>query len=190
MAPKTLGSELKHAMKELRLGQLLPTLAERIALAEKDELPLEDFLLGIFSDEVERRRSASAARRADSAGLDPDMVFERWDKSAKITYDRRVLQELTSLRFVEAQRDVIVLGPVGPVTFCPHCDVRHGSLPVASACRSHLDGAPTRSNAGRGVLFLRAARRHPRRVADVAPGPGCLLALCDGRARRRRRQAV
>jgi DNA replication protein DnaC len=100
-------------MKDLRLGQLLPTLAERIALAEKNELPIEDFLLGLFTDEIERRRSASASRRADSAGLDPDMVFDRWDKSAKVTFDRRVLQELTSLRFVEAQRNVVVLGPVG-----------------------------------------------------------------------------
>jgi DNA replication protein DnaC len=113
MTTKTLSPELKHAMKELRLGQLLPTLAERIALAEKNELPVEDFLLGLFTDEIERRRSASASRRADSAGLDPDMVFDRWDKSAKVTFDRRVLQELTSLRFVEAQRNVVVLGPVG-----------------------------------------------------------------------------
>jgi DNA replication protein DnaC len=113
MATKTLSPELKRAMKELRLGQLLPTLAERIGLAEKNELPVEDFLLGLFADEIERRRSASASRRADSAGLDPDMVFERWDKSAKVTFDRRVLQELTSLRFVEALRNVVVLGPVG-----------------------------------------------------------------------------
>jgi len=113
MAAKTLSAELKHAMKELRLGQLLPTLAERIALAEKNELPVEDFLLGLFTDEIERRRSASASRRADTAGLDPDMVFDRWDKSAKVTFDRRVLQELTSLRFVEALRNVVVLGPVG-----------------------------------------------------------------------------
>jgi DNA replication protein DnaC len=113
MAAKTLSPELKHAMKDLRLGQLLPTLAERIALAEKNELPIEDFLLGLFTDEIERRRSASASRRADSAGLDPDMILDRWDKSAKVTFDRRVLQELTSLRFVEAQRNVVVLGPVG-----------------------------------------------------------------------------
>lgn len=113
MSAKTLSPELKHAMKELRLGQLLPTLAERIALAEKDELPLDDFLLGLFTDEIERRKSASTARRADEAGLDPDMVFERWDKGAKVTFDRRVLQELVSLRFVEALRNVLVLGPVG-----------------------------------------------------------------------------
>jgi DNA replication protein DnaC len=113
MAAATISPELKHAMKELRLGQLLPALPERITLAEKNELPIQDFLLGLFTDEVERRRGASASRRADEAGLDPDMRFERWDKSAKVTFDRRVLQELTSLRFVHALRNVVVLGPVG-----------------------------------------------------------------------------
>ena len=113
MASKALSAELVQVMKDLRLGQILPTLADRIGLAEKDELPLQDFLLGLFSDEVERRRDASTSRRAHDAGLDPDMLFERWDKSAKVSYDRRVLQELVSLRFVEAQRNVVVLGPVG-----------------------------------------------------------------------------
>ena len=113
MASKTLSPELVQVMKDLRLGQILPTLADRIGLAEKDELPLQDFLLALFSDEVERRRDASTTRRAQDAGLDPDMLFERWDKTAKVTYDRRVLQELVSLRFVEAQRNVVVLGPVG-----------------------------------------------------------------------------
>jgi DNA replication protein DnaC len=113
MPSKALSPELVQVMKDLRLGQILPTLAERIGLAEKDELPMQDFLLGLFSDEVERRRDASTSRRAHDAGLDPDMLFERWDKSAKVSYDRRVLQELVSLRFVEAQRNVVVLGPVG-----------------------------------------------------------------------------
>lgn len=113
MASKALSPELVQVMKDLRLGQILPTLAERIVLAEDNELPLQDFLLGLFTDEVERRRNASTARRAQDAGLVDDMVFERWDKTAKVTYDRRVLQELVSLRFVEAQRNVVVLGPVG-----------------------------------------------------------------------------
>ena len=45
--------------------------------------------------------------------LDPDMVLERWDKTAKVHFDRRVLSKLCSLRFVEARRNVAVLGPVG-----------------------------------------------------------------------------
>ncbi len=113
MAARTLSPELRDVMKRLRLGQMLPTLPERMMLAEKQDMPIEDFLLGIFTDEVQRRQSASAARRADAAGLDPDMVFERWDKTAKVSFDRRVLQELSSLRFIEAHRNVVILGPVG-----------------------------------------------------------------------------
>jgi hypothetical protein len=35
MAARTVSAELRDAMKQLRLGQLLATLAERITLAEK-----------------------------------------------------------------------------------------------------------------------------------------------------------
>ena len=31
------------------------------------------------------------------------MVLERWDKTAKVSFDRRVLKELCSLRFIEAR---------------------------------------------------------------------------------------
>jgi DNA replication protein DnaC len=108
-----IGSELIGAFKRLRLGGLLPTLGERIALAEKEDTPIEDFLLMLLTDEIHRRESTATERRAHAAGLDPDMVLERWDKSAKVTYDKRVLNEIISLRFVEQHRNVVVLGPVG-----------------------------------------------------------------------------
>ncbi len=111
--PRTISSELVVALKRLRLGGLLPTLAERLALAEKDDMPYEDLLLLLLADEISRRDSTAATRRAESAGLDPDMVLERWDKTAKVSYDRRVMNELASLRFVEDHRNVVVLGPVG-----------------------------------------------------------------------------
>jgi DNA replication protein DnaC len=67
----------------------------------------------VLSDEVQRRRGTASTRRADRAGLEHDMVIERWDATAKVTFDRRVFQELCSLRFVDAHRNVVVLGPVG-----------------------------------------------------------------------------
>ncbi len=105
--------ELVDALKRLRLGRMLDTLADRIALAEKNDVPFQDLMLAILTDEIARRHQSSAVRRADEAGLDPDLVLERWDKTAKVTFDKRVLHELTSLRFVEAHRNVIVLGHVG-----------------------------------------------------------------------------
>jgi DNA replication protein DnaC len=113
MSASSLTPELVAAFKRLRLGGLLPTLAERLAMADKQDLPYQDLLLMLLTDEITRRDSSAATRRADDAGLDPDMVFERWDKTAKVTYDRRVLSELCSLRFIEEKRNVVVLGPVG-----------------------------------------------------------------------------
>jgi DNA replication protein DnaC len=113
MSARTISPELIAAFKRLRLGGLLPTLAERLTLAEKHSTPLEDVLLMLLTDEISRRDSTAATRRAEQAGLDPDMVLERWDKTAKVSIDRRVLSELVSLRFVEDHRNVVILGPVG-----------------------------------------------------------------------------
>ena len=113
MKSRAITPELATALKRLRLGQILPTLPERIALAEKDGIPFEELLLLLVTDEIERRKSTAAARRAQEAGLDPDMVVERWDKTAKVHFDKRVFQELCSLRFIEDARNGIILGPVG-----------------------------------------------------------------------------
>jgi len=113
MSPRTISPDLVASLKRLRLGGLIPTLDERFILAEKEDTPYEDLLLLLLTDEISRRDSNAAFRRADLAGLDPDMVLERWDKTAKVTYDRRVMNEIVSLRFVEDHRNVVILGPVG-----------------------------------------------------------------------------
>ena len=40
------------------------------------------------------------------AGLDPSMRLEQWDKTSKVNFDKRMLSELVSLRFLEAHRHV------------------------------------------------------------------------------------
>ena len=109
----TVSPELKVLMRTLRLGQLLNTLPERLALAKSHNLTHVNFLEQLFCDEVTRRDGDSAGRRARAARLDPHMVLEAWDEEAKITYDRAVWSELISMRFVEQARNAFVLGPVG-----------------------------------------------------------------------------
>jgi DNA replication protein DnaC len=113
MSDTTIPTELRTALKHLKLGHLIDTLGARIAMATKQRMPFEELLLAVLTDEIQRRRSSASSRRAEQAGLDPDMVIERWDASAKVTLDRRVFQELCSLRFVETHRNLVVLGPVG-----------------------------------------------------------------------------
>ncbi|MGH9299283.1 MAG: ATP-binding protein, partial [Acidimicrobiales bacterium] len=109
----TVSPELRTLMRRLRLGQLLDTLPERLALARQHNLGHLEFLEQLFSDEVQRRDATSASVRARAAHLDPTMVLEEWDSTAAITYDAAIWSELVSLRFVENVQNVLILGPVG-----------------------------------------------------------------------------
>lgn len=109
----TLDPELTATLRQLKLGRLVDTLPERLALAKTNKLSHAEFLAVVLADEVTRRDTSSAGRRARSAGLDPAMTLQRWDDTANVTYDRAVWDELCSLRFVDAGNNAIVMGPVG-----------------------------------------------------------------------------
>jgi DNA replication protein DnaC len=109
----SISPELRALLRRLRLGQVLDTLPERAALAKASSISHLDFLAMVLADEVTRRDRASASVRARAAHLDPQMTLERWDPTAAVTYDKAVLDELVTLRFVEDAYNAFVLGPVG-----------------------------------------------------------------------------
>lgn len=141
----SVSAELKVLMRRLKLGRLLDTLPERLALARSHELTHMQFLEQLFSDEVQRRDSDSAGLRARAAKLDPSMTLEVWDDTAAITYDRAVWSELVSLRFVDQARNAFILGPVGVGKTFLATALGH------IACRRRI-----------GVHFERADRLHKR----------------------------
>jgi DNA replication protein DnaC len=127
----TLNPELVAALKRLRLGRIALSLPERLVLADKQETSFDDLLLMLLTDEIARRDNAATDNRAAQAGLDPEMRLEQWDKTSKVKFDKRVLSELVSLRFLESHRHVCVLGPVGVgktfvATALGHLACRHG----------------------------------------------------------------
>jgi DNA replication protein DnaC len=105
----------------LKLGRLLDTLPDRLVLARQQKMPHQDFLLLLLTDEVSRRDSLGVTLRAQRARLDPAMQLEAWDPTAKVTFDRTLLNELASLRFLDAHAHVAIVGPVGVgKTFLAH----------------------------------------------------------------------
>lgn len=154
-----LNPDLVSALKRLRLGRMLDTLPDRLVLADKQDMPLQDLLLLLLTDEIARRDNSAAMRRAHDGGLDPNMRLESFDKSAKVTFDKRMLAELTSLRFLESSKHVVILGPVGV-----------GKTFVASAlghiaCQHGYDVLFTRADAM--LLRLRQSRLDDSREEEL-----------------------
>ena len=113
MATAVISPDLKAVLRRLKLGRLLDTLPERLVLARQQKLPHQDFVLLVLSDEVSRRDAQAATLRAAKAHLDPSMQLELWDATAKVSFDQTLLNELVSLRFLEAHQHVAIVGPVG-----------------------------------------------------------------------------
>ena len=109
----TTSPELRSLLRRVKLGKALDTLPERLALARSQNLGHAEFLELVLSDEVTRRDTHSADLRARTAGLDPAMRLENWDDTAQVSYDRSTLDELVSLRFIQAGHNALILGPVG-----------------------------------------------------------------------------
>ena len=82
------------------------------------------------------------------------MTLEGWDETTQAVYDRDLWAELCTLRFVEARRDLIIMGPVGVgktfmATALGHIACRRRHTTLAGRCdqllkrlrASRLDGS-------------------------------------------------
>ena len=157
--------ELRKAMKALRLGKLLPILPERLRVARERQLDPEDVLLTLFTDEIQRRLQQRHARRARLAGLSDALVFDAWDRTAKITYDVALLDELRTLRFVDKHHHVLIVGPVGVgKTMLAHA---LGHLAVQRDLSVHCESADKLFHRLRASRLDNTYEQELRRLCDI-----------------------
>lgn len=169
--PPAITPELRALLRRLRLGQVMDTLPERAALAKSSSLSHLDFLAMVLADEATRRDRTSAWVRARAAHLDPKMTLERWDATAAVTYDRAVLDELVTLRFVEDAHNTFILGPVGVgKTFLA---TALGHIACRRRVRAHFE------RADRLFKRLKAARLDASYDAEVRKLIGAELVIID-----------
>jgi len=109
----TTTKELKPLLKRLRLGYLLNTLPERLALARRDQMDYAAFLEIILADEVTRRDNRNVEIHLQQAGFEEVCRLEDFDWTASVTVDRRLLDAIFSLDFLNRHEHVLFVGPVG-----------------------------------------------------------------------------
>lgn len=135
----TLEPDLVALLKRLKLGRMVPTLPDRLALARSQELDYAAFLSLILADEVQRRDGLALERRLQLAGFEERVTLDDFDWTSPVEVDRRHLNELFGLHFLRKKEHILLIGPVGV-----------GKTFLAQA----LGAAATR--AGHSVLFRRA----------------------------------
>ncbi len=109
----TTTAELKPLLKRLRLGYMLDTLPERLALARRDQLDYTAFLEILLADEISRRDNQNLEIRLRIAGFEEVCRLEDFDWTSKVTLDKRLLDAVFSLEFLHRHEHVLFVGPVG-----------------------------------------------------------------------------
>ena len=103
----TTTTELTPLLKRLKLGAVLNTLPERVAL------DYASFLQIILTDEINRRDHRRLELRLQRVRFEQTCRLEDFDWSASVTLDRRLLDAAFSLQFLARNEHVLLVGPVG-----------------------------------------------------------------------------
>jgi DNA replication protein DnaC len=163
--------DLRKTLRALKLGQMLDTLPDRLALARQQKMTHADFLELVLADEVTRRDAKSASLRARAAGLDPGMRLDTWDETAAVRYDHELWNELASLRFLDGPHGALLLGPVGVGKTHMACALGH----IAVRRRRTVTMAP----ASKLFKKLKAARLDNSLDAEMRRLAGIELLILD-----------
>ena len=141
MTTETVSTDLKTALRRLKLSGLLHTLPERLTLAKSQKMPYQDLLLLLLGDEIARRDGQSAAIRAQRGRLDPSMQLEAWDESAKVTFDVHIFRPLIRQPSPSATARVVIMvaSEPAPGSESPkHMDWRPETKPANARSRAPM----------------------------------------------------
>ncbi|MGC8628405.1 MAG: IS21-like element helper ATPase IstB [Acidimicrobiales bacterium] len=105
--------QLESTLRSLALSGMLGTLEARLAQANAGELGFVEFLQVLCEDELQRRDTASIARRVRQAHFEQAYAIEDFDFSYNPKIPAARIRDLATLRFLEAGESVVLHGPVG-----------------------------------------------------------------------------
>ena len=105
--------ELVPYLKKLRLSGILQSLQLRLTQAREDNLPFEEFLFRLLSDEVERRDGKQLEQRVRRANFDHAKTLEDFDFHFNPNVPKAKVIDLATCNFVEQRQNVLLLGPTG-----------------------------------------------------------------------------
>ena len=103
--------QLRGHLAYLKLAAAAEQLPAALEAAEKTKPGYTQFLHDLLDVEVEATRERRLASRLRLAGFPSTKTLEEFDFTAQPSLDRRLVDELATLRFIEEKANVLAIGP-------------------------------------------------------------------------------
>jgi DNA replication protein DnaC len=113
MSQHSLYQDLRGLLAYLRLGAAAEQLAVRLEQAEKTKPSYTSFLHDLLQIEVDATEQRRRDGRLRLAGFPHHKPLSAFDYDAQPGLDRRLIDELATLRFIEEKANALFIGPPG-----------------------------------------------------------------------------
>ncbi len=105
--------QLRSHLAALKLTATAEALADALEQAEQTKPGYTRFLSDLLGVEVGATEQRALESRLRLAGLPQTKTLEEFDFDAQPTLDRRLIEELSTLRFVKEKANLLFIGPPG-----------------------------------------------------------------------------
>ena len=109
----TVYQQLRQHLAYLRLPAIAEQLAPALEQAEQHKPGYTEFLCDLLAAEVDAVDQRRLQGRLRFAKLPARKTIEQFDFSAQPSLDRRLVEDLATLRFIEERANLIAIGPPG-----------------------------------------------------------------------------
>jgi DNA replication protein DnaC len=113
MSVDTTYQQLREHLAYLKLPAVAEHLAPALEAAERDKPGYTQFLQELFAAEVDAVEQRRLQGRLRFAKLPARKTIEQFDFSAQPSLDRRMVEDLATLRFIEDKANLLLIGPPG-----------------------------------------------------------------------------
>jgi len=104
---------LKENLESLNMQNTLEILDNYLERAVKDNLNIVEVLDHIFTEEAKRKRKRAYEKQIQMSGFPIKKTLGEFDFSFQPSIDKRQIDELATMRFIENGENVVFLGPPG-----------------------------------------------------------------------------
>lgn len=104
---------LRENLESLKLKNTLEILDNYLERAVKDNLNIVEVLDHLFAEEAKNKRRRAYEKQVQMSGFPIKKTLEDFDFSFQPSIDKRQIDELSTMRFLENAENIVFLGPPG-----------------------------------------------------------------------------